>query len=108
MNSSSNGTDIDQLLRSFFRRELPAHWPAAPAGDSTTIAQPARSMASNRVLIGISLAGLLAVYLGLAAFFPRENASGLNPSGAPLIGHRAVPGKSAPGKSLPASSESRP
>jgi len=101
MNSSSNGADIDQLLRSFFRRELPARWPAAPAGDNTTIAQPARSMASNRVLIGISLAALLAVYLGLAAYFPRENQMGLNPSRAPLVGHRAVPGKSVPASSQP-------
>jgi len=108
MNSSSNGADIDQLLRSFFRRELPARWPAAPAGDITTSAKPARSMASNRLLVGISLAALLAFYLGLAAFFPRENALGLNPSRAPLVGHRAIPGKTVPGKSLPATSPSRP
>jgi len=103
MNSSSNGADIDQLLRGFFRRQLPARWPAAPAMESTTTARPARSMASNRVLIGMSLVALLAIYIGLATFFPRENAPGLNPNRGPLIGHRPVPSKS-----VPASPESRP
>jgi hypothetical protein len=103
MNTSSNGAEIDQLLQSFFMRELPARWPAAPALDVTTVAPAPRSMAPSRVLIGVSLVALLAVYVGLATFFPRENRSGLNPNGAPLIGHRALPGKA-----LPAPSEPRP
>jgi len=95
--NSSNGTDIDQLLRSFFRREMPARWRAAPTPETTTVTLPARSMASNRVFVGIALVALLATYIGLATFFPRDNMSGLNPNRAPMIGQRpgVIPHKAA-------------
>jgi hypothetical protein len=101
MKSSSNGTDIDQMLRTYFRREMPAHWPAAPRGEITTVAQPNSSMAKSRILIGLSLAALVMIYLGLASFFPRDNAAGLNVNG-PMIGERATPKMVPAGPAKPA------
>jgi hypothetical protein len=93
MKSSSNGFDIDQLLRSYFRRETPKHWPLAPGVDEITVARPEASKGPNRILIGISVTALLAIYLGVAAFFPRETAAGLSPNGSLEVGKRPLPPK---------------
>jgi hypothetical protein len=94
MKSSSNETGIDQLLSGYFRREMPSRWPAAP-GNDTTVANPTWTLTSSRLLVGMSLVALLAIYVGLASFFPREQASGVNP-GQPLIGQRPGLNKTSP------------
>ena len=96
MNSSPNGTDVDQILRSYFRREMPPRWPAAPTGDVTTAVKHGRTLATSRFLVGMSLVALLAAYLGLATFFPRDGGMGLNPNSRDMIGRKPSIGKTAP------------
>lgn len=98
MTSIQNDDGIDQLLRSYFRREMPARFPDAPAV-AVQSASPAWTMSAGRAIVGFSLVALLALYIGLSAFFPRELASGLNSNGQPQIGSR--PGVIAPKSPAP-------
>jgi hypothetical protein len=91
MKPKSNGADIDQLLRSFFRRETPARFPGAPTVETYTVGRPAKSMVSSRLLVGVSVAALVVIYLSLASLFPREKTSGLNPNQAPQVGKNPSP-----------------
>jgi len=92
MNTTKNDEGIDKLLRSYYRREMPSRWPDAPRGDMTTVAAApvasSATMSAGRFLVGISLAAILALYIGVSAFFPREQSTGLNPNSQPIIGQR--------------------
>ncbi len=90
MKTSPSEPGIDHLLRTYFRSETPTRWPAAPTCEITTAAarNQAWTLASSRCLVGGSLVALLVVYLGLASFFPRDHAAGLNLNGATTIGER--------------------
>ncbi len=105
MKTSPNETDIDQILGSYFRREMPSRWPAAPEAEVTTAAKHGWTLATSRFLVGMSLVALLAAYMGLATFFPRDTNAGLNPNGSGMIGHKPGVGKNAP---TPPVAESRP
>lgn len=84
---------IDDLLRQYYRREMPRRWPAAPIGDAVVPVGRVSSLMESRFLVGASLVGLLALYLGLASFFPREHPAGGVPHDAPVIGQRPGPQK---------------
>jgi hypothetical protein len=62
--------DIDEQLRDYFTSELPDPWPACP----TPYERPARPtlFSATRWVVAASIALLLAGYLMLAGFFPRE------------------------------------
>jgi hypothetical protein len=96
MKVSPSEAGIDQMLRSYFRRETPTRWPVAPSGEITVAASQGKSLASSRVLVGMSLVVLVAVYLGLAAFFPRDNSAGLDPHRHPNIANRPGVGPNKP------------
>lgn len=105
MKTSPSETDIDQMLGSYFRREMPTRWPAAPETDITIAPKHGWTLATSRALVGMSLVALLAAYLGLATFFPRDTNAGMNPNGSGMIGHKPGLGKTAP---TPPAVESRP
>jgi len=87
MTSPRSNDAIDQLLRSYFRREMPARMPAAPHGERATLPMnSATTLSAGRLLVGVSLAAIVALYIGVSAFFPREQSSGLNPNAQPIIG----------------------
>lgn len=88
MTSPRNDDGIDQLLRSYFQGEMPARMPPAPHGERATLPMnSATTLSAGRLLVGVSLAALVALYIGVSAFFPREPSAGLNPNAQPIIGH---------------------
>ena len=77
-------TEIDEKLGRYFKREMPDPWPPCP--------QPAalRTRSYFRVTrwaVAASIGLLLAGYLALAGFFPRESTR-LNQDPSRDIGHR--------------------
>lgn len=63
--------DIDQVLRDYYRAEMPEPFPACPTPRRASV--PSRSWQVARWAVAASVALLLAGYLTLAGFFPRES-----------------------------------
>jgi len=83
--------NVDRLLRSYYRREMPASWPAPPGEAVTSIASAEQStwtLMRGRMLVGASLVALVLGYLSVSAFFPRPHPGGLDPNHGQTIGHR--------------------
>lgn len=75
--------DVDRLLTSYFQSEMPNPWPTWQAPETHTLPRRrSRWLSLTRLAVAASLAGLLAAYLALAGFFPREapGKMDLNPS----------------------------
>ena len=64
--------EIDGLLRRFFRAEMPAPWPAAPAirvPVSVPVTRPSRSLLRSRFALAASLLLLLIGHVSLSGRF---------------------------------------
>lgn len=79
---------IDQMLKSYFRHEMPARFPAAPGTSAPVPTSGSWSLMSSRFIIGASLVALMLAYMGLAAFFPTSTSNLLNPNSTPHIGQK--------------------
>ena len=70
-----NREDVDRLLESFFRSEMPDPWPALNLPASGRASQPLRRSwwrRFGRLAVAACIALFLLGYLSLASFFPRE------------------------------------
>ena len=89
-NHAKNGdvaNDVDRLLTSYFQSEMPNPWPAWQP-EAQTPPRRARWLSLTRFAVAASLAGLLAAYLALAGFFPREAPGKLNDDPSRHIGQK--------------------
>lgn len=83
---------IDQMLKSYFRSEMPARFPPAPGAVAPAPGTAsAWSLISTRFIVAVSLVALTLAYVGLSAFFPTSTTGGVNVNGAPIIGQTAKP-----------------
>lgn len=80
--------DVDRVLTSYFQAQLPKPWPAWQSPESGTLPRRSRWLSLTRFAVAASLAGLLAAYLALAGFFPREAPGKLNDDPSRLIGQK--------------------
>ena len=71
MNANRLTGDIDEVLRDYYRTEMPEPFPACPTPRRSSV--PSRSWHLARWAVAASVALLLAGYLALAGFFPRES-----------------------------------
>ncbi len=72
MNQNHVETDVDRVLTSYFQSEMPKPWPEWQAPAANGPRRRSRWLGLTRFAVAASLAGLLAAYLALAGFFPRE------------------------------------
>lgn len=92
MTTNSEDAGIDQLLRSYFRSEMPSRFPPAPGAVAPAPGNAsAWSMISSRFIVAVSLVALMLAYLGLATYFPTATTGGVNVNGSPMIGKTANP-----------------
>lgn len=101
----------DELLRDFFRSELPSRWPAAPlpTAVATPLALPTGSRWRPRSLARLALAASLVVLVGGAslltsAFRPIEMPApldGISTAQPPIKFKGAAPGAGEKGKERP-------
>ena len=74
--------DVDVALRDYFQHEMPHPWPAFEAPQAMRSKRPASfwSRYGGRMALAASIAVLLAGYLALSGYFPRQVApTGLTP-----------------------------
>ena len=62
-------TEIDEKLGRYFKREMPNPWPPCPTPRAPTLSY----LRITRWAVAASIGLLLAGYLALAGFFPRES-----------------------------------
>jgi hypothetical protein len=62
-------SDVDELLRGYFRAEMPEPWPACPTPERAV--QRPSHLRITRWVVAASVGLLLVGYLTLAGFFPR-------------------------------------
>lgn len=74
--------DVDQLLRTFFRREMPDPWPQAKVPPQP-VQRPWLRILGPRLAVAAAIALILVGYLALGSFFEPKNrpALNLNPGG---------------------------
>ena len=70
--------DVDRVLTSYFQAQMPDPWPDWQAPEAQAPRRRSRWLSLTRFAVAASLAGLLAAYLALAGFFPREAPGKLN------------------------------
>jgi hypothetical protein len=65
---------IDGMLGKYFQAEMPNPWPAFRAPEEPSVLPLARSrwLTYSRIAVAACIAALLAGYLALAAYFPRD------------------------------------
>ena len=81
-------SDVDDLLRKYFQREMPAAWPACPRPTPPRQRRLVSlwSYRLPRVALAAAVALLFVGYLSVARWFPQDTAGiGLSPT-APEIG----------------------
>src|SRR4051812_25561680 len=89
MTPSQENANIDQVLRTYFRREMPARFPAAPGTSSPArFGSGATTLTASRLIVGASLVAMMLAYMGLSAYFPTQSSSGVNPNSGSQIGSR--------------------
>jgi hypothetical protein len=80
-----SGDELDGMLRSFFRAEVPDPWPTMKFPEPVLkLHKPRRSTwlrIGPRLAIAASVAFLLIGYLALGSIFPKHEANGLNSNG---------------------------
>lgn len=86
--------DIDDLLTAYFKSQLPNPWPAwqAPPALNALNGTPRRRaswLSYTRLAVAASIGAMLAAYLALAGFFPREASGRLQQDPTRHIGHKA-------------------
>lgn len=79
---------VDRVMRDYFEHEM-RPWPKPPETELTIASRSVGSLASSRLLVGMSLVAVVLVYLGVATLFPRPTSGGLQPNQHPQIGHKA-------------------
>jgi hypothetical protein len=90
MNANQPRTaDIDEVLRDYFRAEMPEPWPAWTAPPTTL----RRATSWSRWAVAASVGLLLAAYLALSGYFPREASERLNNDPSRDIGQKMPPRK---------------
>lgn len=70
----SKNVDIDGALSAYFKAQMPSAWPAwkAPTVGRWAPRHFNRWLTLKRLAVAASVGALLAAYLALAGFFPRE------------------------------------
>lgn len=65
---------IDGMLSKYFHAQMPDPWPAFQAPEEPSVLPITRSrwLTYTRIAVAACIAALLAGYLALAAYFPRE------------------------------------
>ena len=82
--------NVDRLLTSYFQSQMPNPWPTWQAPETPTLPhRRSRWLSLTRFAVAASLAGLLAAYLALAGFFPREAPGKLNDDPSRHIGQKS-------------------
>jgi hypothetical protein len=89
-NGINNG-DIDGVLATYFKSQLPSPWPAWNAPPESNGLPQRRSswLSYTRLAVAASVGVMLAAYLALAGFFPREINGRINQDPGRHIGHKA-------------------
>lgn len=66
--------EIDGLLTTFFKAQLPNPWPSwqAPPAANGSLRRRSSWLSYTRLAVAASVGVMLAAYLALAGFFPRE------------------------------------
>jgi hypothetical protein len=89
-----NADDLDDLLRAFFRRQLPKRWPAPPqlqsSQKSNARSPSARTLIRSRWALAASLALLLLGSLLLPSRFASDGRNGQPVSGTGISDTRGV------------------
>jgi hypothetical protein len=99
-NNGEARSGVDVLLRDYFQAELPHPWPTFQAPGPMRASRPETTWSRNstRLALAASVALLVAGYLTLSGFFPRQTA----PSGVqqvqPNIASKEKPSKAHPGQ----------
>ncbi len=89
-NPSSQQRNVDELLRTFFRREMPDPWPQLdlPSAESLPILNQRPRRWPVRLALAAAIAFFLASYFLLASWFPSQNGAATGPDSQFIIGHR--------------------
>jgi hypothetical protein len=85
---------IDGLLSKYFQTEMPDPWPSFQAPEASSVLPMGRSrwLTYRRIAVAACLAALLAGYLALAGYFPRETPGSLGGDPSRNIGRNPGPG----------------
>ena len=89
----SKNADIDGVLSAYFKAQMPAVWPAwkAPTARKSVPRNLGRWLTFKQLAVAASVGALLAAYLALAGFFPREAAGKMNHDPSRHIGLKSTP-----------------
>jgi hypothetical protein len=82
--------EMDDMLRDFFRAEMPHPWPTFTTPKPLRLKRPATlwSRYAGRLALAACVGLLVAGYLGLSGYFVTPDAGTGLQQGAPMIGHK--------------------